>query len=160
VDEFYRIAFEGRPQQLARLMALAVDKPEPWSPEELRAALQSQLGASVSVFPSEPGTEIETRPPIRLGDVLRGGQATLESLRSIKTFAKLNVDHPESGVPYEVCKVLYYASIAAALKQYSRRISRLTNAEMQQGFNWALAQPWLDYDVRQLLQEASSALHE
>jgi hypothetical protein len=82
----------------------------------------------------------------------------IELLSLTKDFAKVNMEHPDSSLPHEVAAVLYYASIAAALVRLERRITQLSEAELQRGLNWAREQPWIDGQVKALLDSALQKL--
>ena len=81
-------------------------------------------------------------------------QPPLELLELVKDFAKANADHPENGLPKEIAAVLYYGCIAAALVRLKARISKLSDAELRRGLGWAVEQPWVDEETRQLLARA------
>lgn len=81
-----------------------------------------------------------------------------ELLELVKDFAKANLDHPESGLPAEITSALYYTSIAAALVHLDERISKLSDADLQNGLRWAQQQAWLDERTKGLLAEASKKL--
>jgi hypothetical protein len=85
------------------------------------------------------------------GELLRQPSPPLELLELVKDFAKSNADHPENGLPKEIAAVLYYGCIAAALVRLKARISKLSDAELGRGLRWAVEQPWLDKETRQLL---------
>jgi len=54
--------------------------------------------------------------------------------------------------------VLYYACIAAALLRLKARISKLSDADLSRGLRWAVEQPWLDEETKQLLAKALAGI--
>jgi len=92
------------------------------------------------------------------GDLFQHPAPALELLELVKDFAKANLEHPESGLPGEIAATLYYTSIAAALVRLDTRISQLREADLARGWQWTLAQAWLDAPTRELLTQAVARL--
>jgi hypothetical protein len=93
-----------------------------------------------------------------LGELLHHPSPPLPLLVFAKDFAKANMNHPESQLPPPVARLLYYASIAAALARRHERISRMPEAALRQGFAWAAGQTWIDELTRALFVAALGCL--
>jgi hypothetical protein len=89
-------------------------------------------------------------------DLFHHASPPLQLLRLAKEFAKAHLNHPDSPLPKEISSILYYASISVALHRLGKRITWLTEDQLRQGVENALAQPWLDDRLRALF---SSVLH-
>ena len=77
--------------------------------------------------------------PIRsFDDLLHHPHPPVELLTLTKQFAKAMVEHPESPLPREVGRLLYFASITVALIRCGQRISDLDNASLKAGLRWCL----------------------
>jgi len=74
----------------------------------------------------------------------------------VKHFAKANRNHPASALPNEIATLLYFESIAVARTRCRRRITSLSEKEIDAGIAWALAQDWVDSQTKSLLREAVS----
>jgi hypothetical protein len=156
--------FQSRAKKLASLMASGGERSRLWRPEELAAIFRHQMSAPMAV---DLGT-LDTRTAACLrtvseaqglllksfGDLFQHPAPVLELLEMVKEFAKANVDHPESGLPGEIATALYYTSIAAALVRLDKRISNLSDADLQAGLRGTMAQNWLDEPTRALLAQA------
>mgnify|MGYP005856862373 CR=1 FL=1 len=156
------------PERLSEMLGLEPDNARLWRPEELAAVFRHQMAAPVSF--DLGGADDALAKKLRLltdaqgllvksfADLFGHPCPPLELLRLTKDFAKANRDHPEALLPREIANALYFGSIAAALVRCKKRISKLTNAEMRQGFSWAASQPWVDAPLKGLLDEALAGL--
>jgi hypothetical protein len=91
-------------------------------------------------------------------DLFHHSAPPVELLELVKSFAKANLDHPESALPGEIASALYYLSIAAALVRLDQRITRLSDADLARGLQWAGEQVWLDDATKELLAKALQKL--
>jgi hypothetical protein len=136
----------------------------PWSVEESRAVLEHQLESPLAfdLGALPPGAGAECRALCAaegllvksLNDLLQHPHPPLIALEIAKDFAKACGTNPQSDIPQQVATVLYYACIAAALVRCGQRLTRLTDADLEEGFTWALAQPWLTAPIQAILTEA------
>lgn len=83
---------------------------------------------------------------------------SIEHLRQLKDFAKLNRDHPDSLIPADIGSCLYFLCIAVALIRHQNRISSLSCAELRSGIRWCLQRDWLDGESRELFMNADYLL--
>ena len=156
------------PEPLAALLAAGGPPSGLWQPEEMAAIFRHQMAALLRVDlgglarPAAERLEALVAAPAAplqsFADLLRHPSPPLELLELVKDFAKTNADHPENGLPKEIAAVLYYACIAAALLRLKARISKLSDADPGRGPRWAVEQPWLDEETKQLLAKALAGI--
>ena len=58
----------------------------------------------------------------------------------------------------EVATMLYYAALGVGLVRFGARITGLDPAALDDGFRWALEQPWLPGELRGLFVEVQRSL--
>jgi hypothetical protein len=159
---------KASPGKIAGLMDLGSHPARVWHPEELGAVYRHQMAAPISVdlegLPRPISGQLRNLTDAN-GLLLKSFQELfdharppLELLSIVKEFAKRNRGRPESLLPDEVATVLYFLSIATALLRWQERISRLSDDELQAGFKWSLAQPWIDDSGRNILTAARNCL--
>ena len=149
-----------RSSQLSDILGIGPENPRLWRPDELAAIFRHQMAAHLVFDLGSMGPPFSRRLAKlseaqglvlkSFADLLHHPSPPLELLRITKDFAKANRDHPESLLPPEIAAVLYYASIAAALVRCGARITRLSNHELQKGFQWAGSQAWIDDQMKDL----------
>ena len=155
-------------RRLAELMRLGEESTRIWHTDELGAILRHQLTVPVEfdLGGMEPGAANKLRTLASsegllvksFADLLHHPNAPLALLQLTKHFAKANGVHPESALPADVAKVLYYAAIAVALARCRRRITELDDEALWRGFTWAVQQDWVDDAMRTLLREGLAVL--
>lgn len=141
-----------------------------WRPEELGAVLSHQLSAPVEFDLGRLDARLANR--LRLAGAAKGlllrsfndlfqhQCPPLELLLLVKDFAKRHIAHPASPLPPEISRVLYFVSISAALARCGRRITRLDDARLRRGIEWAMAQPWVDDRTKGLLSQGLDAMEQ
>ena len=147
-------------ERLARLVS-AADGPEGlWRREELGAILSHQLNAPVEFELGEIGQQIQFSAEATdlasvhsFKELFEHRNPPLKLLRMTKEFAKAHLVHPETTLVKEVASALYYASIALALTRHGTRITQLKNDSLIRGFQWCLAQPWMEKHLQLLFSE-------
>lgn len=154
---------QAGPDELAGLLECASSDQPLWRMEDLGGILAHQLGLPLGVQPGlrlvAESTEAANALALTLRDVLHGpGAPSVELLAQIKQFAKQQRLAAEAALPREICTVLYYGSIAAALVRRGQRISRLSDDELVRGMSWMSGQSWVDAETRSLAREAVAAL--
>jgi len=142
-----------------------VEQGEPhWTKEDLHAILRHQLQAPLQVdlgamLPGAAG-RIEQIASARglllksFNDLLYHPHPPAELLVMTKEFAKRNLIGPESTLPGDVARVMYFSSIGVAIWKTGQNISQLPQEKIQAGIKWCLGCSWLEEEVRDLLQEA------
>src|SRR5689334_5650423 len=106
-SEFTGEVFKSSPARVARLLALAAGKPDPWLPQELRAVLAHELAKPVRFDLStlESGVAAQVKALAEadglvlksLAELLLHPRPPVELLRLVKDFAKAHQAHPESS---------------------------------------------------------------
>jgi hypothetical protein len=157
-------ATKNRRERLAEALGIGSDNTRLWQPNELEAMFRHQmaspvafdlegcdrnLAANLKILTAAQGLLVKS-----FGDLLRHPHPPLDLLRLTKDFAKRNRDNPESLIPAQIADALYYLSIAAALVQCGKRITRLTDVQLQGGFAWVEAQDWIDDEIKQVARRA------
>ncbi len=157
------------PGRLAELMGISQKVPTAWNADELGAVLRHQLTAPVQFDLAQ----LDRGDAFKLVTVADAGHLLLRSfndllhhphpplalLEMVKEFAKANLNHPDSPLPPEIANVFYYASIMSALITSRRKITKLDNAQLREGVEATLAQPWLDEPTRSLLRRGLDVLN-
>lgn len=162
------LARQATPEQLAELLAQTASPAHPWRPGELGALLRHQLAAPVEVslenLPPDLAWQLKGLSDAEglllksYADLFAHPRPPLALLRLVKEFAKAAEAAPAGPLPREVGRVLYYASIAAALARWNERITGLDEAALRQGFEWVQEQPWVDAGTRELIAQAATRL--
>jgi hypothetical protein len=137
------------PGTLASLLAPPASLPL-WNDSDLEAILLHQLRTPVGVA-GTTGT-FEEHLLAEIGDA--------QILQSIKSFCKASRDDFASGIPGDVCHVLYYAAIAAAQVHAANRLTRLDDASLATGLRWAMGRIWVPQQLKDLLHKAHDALRQ
>jgi len=114
-----------------------------WQESDLAAIVRHQLRTPVD---RSEGRTFE--------EVLLDQAANVESLRRIKELAKGWRDDPGSGIPGEVCHVIYYAAIAAARVRGEASLTTLDGASLARGLRWAVEVEWTPQPLKTLLRTA------
>ena len=139
-----------------------------WSSDDLRdvfghqwsAPLAVDLGGLGDAFAGRVKTLAASKGLLlqSFGDLLAHQRPPLELLVLTKEFAKRCLSSPHSALPHDIARVLYFASIAAALSRCSRRITTLGDQRIEQGIAWALSRTWLAEEARAVLEAGQRAL--
>jgi hypothetical protein len=87
-------------------------------------------------------------------EVLLHPTPDMARLREIKDYAKSLRDDPDSGMPSEICHVLYYAAIAAAQLNTRDLLTSLDFESLRRGLAWTLTLQWLPQSLNELFQRA------
>ena len=158
----------SRAKKLASLMSSGGERTRLWRADELAAIFRHQMSAPMVVdlgaFDTVTAARLRCLSEAQglllksFGDLFHHPAPVVELLELVKSFAKANVDHPESGLPGEVAAALYYTSIAAALVRLDVRITQLPDDELRAGLQRTVEQTWLDDKTRELLAQALARL--
>jgi len=110
-----------------------------------------------AIWPAkELAAMLSDHPQIRLArELLEDPTPSLEPLIALKDSAKRR---PTESFPPEVALLLYYGSIAAAMVRCGKRITRLRDDDLRNGFMWAIQQPWVPQSISDLFRQAISKL--
>lgn len=141
---------------LTQLIAFDGDGRAIWPVEHLRTVLQQQLSSHWQQANRTNGrlrSVLMQSAQCAVGsfhDLLQHPHPPLELLRETKDMAKEWHLDPGSPLPPEICLVLYYGSIVAALVRHNERITRLSDDDLRGGASWVIRQPWVDSATRGL----------
>jgi len=114
-----------------------------WTDADLSAMLRHQLSSGLN-----PGEAT-------IAEILAGGSAG--PLEMLKRAAKVNRARGDSGLPADLWRVLYFASIAAA-RRAGHSISELPDDELLRGFEWTAARTWVDEPIKSMMLNACSSM--
>ena len=134
------------PDALSELIAFDARGRAVWPAKQLQAMLEEPL----TKFDPDFLNHAEIRSARQL---LENADPPLELLVALKNLSKLR---PKDLFPPEVALLLYFGSIAAALVRCGRRISKLRDTDLRNGFIWAIKQPWVPEAICDVLREALS----
>jgi hypothetical protein len=152
------------PGRLASLVDLDPTSERMWTPEELGAILRHQLSVPVQFELGEAAPDLfktlqknasaQGAKITSYADLLNHPSPPIELLLLLKDFAKAAASHPDSALPSAVAKVLYYLTISVALLRHNRRITSMSDTDLQSSLRWALNLPWVEPPQRALLEQA------
>jgi len=156
------------PGALAELMKSGSNQVRAWRPEELGAVYRHQMSAVVQFdlagLGEGPARRLATLSSSEgllvrsFADLFQHPNPPVELLILTKKFAKASIGHPDSALPDEVAKVLYYTSIVVALVRCGQRITQLDDQTLKLGIEGAISRPWVDEPVRAILREGLQAV--
>ena len=162
-----KLLIASSPRSLSRLMGRQWDQ-QRLSADELGGILAEQLVSPIAPeladrhlsSPAKLRTLCgSTEPAIgTFGDLFGHAAPPLELVVMTKDYAKYLSDDPQSSLPPEVGRVLYFASIALAFTRYNKRITALDDRGLREGFKWVLAQAWTNRILRRLIEGTRAAL--
>jgi hypothetical protein len=155
--------YKTESRRLSKLLDLDKAAKDVWRPEELSDLWQHQLNAPLEVDVSTLGGEAKTRldtasstmvsPPRTFAELFHHPHPTVALLRLAHAFGKRNSQGDGNVIPKKTALMIYYASIAGALVRCGDTITTLSRAKLCEGFQWAIAQSWVDDRTRALLRE-------
>ena len=151
-------------EKLDRLFRLEENLTDLWQSDELEAIFQHQLSASPEVdlrsFDAATvdrlvsGSSQASVPPRSYRELFQQSHPSTQWLDLTKRFAKAAAN--DGSLPREIAAVLYLAAISAAWVHGHCRITELDNDALLPKIAWAVTQPWLDEQTRQLLDVAQA----
>lgn len=77
-----------------------------------------------------------------------------------KDFAKASSIHPDSPLPRDVARLLYFASIVVALLRCGEHISELNEESLRDGVASLIDQPWVNEQIRSLFREGMAYFNQ
>jgi len=158
----------AQPGSLADVLDCTENKSPLWRPAELEALLRHQMAAPVQVDLSSLApalaeqlrglSDAQALTLRSFADLFQHPQPPVELLRLVKDFAKAAHESSEGPLPPEIARVLYYASIAAALARLKTRITSLSDVQLREGFGWVQTRDWIDPATKELVNQALPCL--
>jgi hypothetical protein len=97
---------------------------------------------------------ISAKQILSLGDLLIHENPPLSQLCVAKNIAKSADVRLYAWLPSPVAYVLYISAIAAALVRCGKRITKINDAQLRQGFLWTTQQEWVWVRLRDLAESA------
>lgn len=143
---------------LSQLIAFDAEGRAIWPMESLQTLLQQQLSSHWQRSGARDQrlrslmSQLEQWAVESFHDLLQHPSPPIELLRQTKDLAKQWYQDPASGLPPEICLVLYYGSIVAALVRHNERISSLPDDDLRCGATWSAQQPWVDRQTQALFR--------
>jgi hypothetical protein len=138
--------------KLDLLLEFAEQGPAPWSKLDFRELLLAQLDMPIAETRESTNSSPDAAG-LTLRDQLVDATTSLEALIAIKNQAK-GWMRAADALPREVALVIYLMSIAAIALHHGRVVTRLSNSVLIQQVSWALAQHWIEPDLRTFLRTA------
>ena len=133
---------------LSELIAFDAQGRAVWPAKELEA----MLGQPLADF----GEQFSNQHDIRsVRELLEHSNPPMELLLDVKTLAKRR---PRNLFPPEMALLMYYGSIAAAMVRWGKRITKLRDEDLRNGFTWGITQPWVPEKICDLFRQAISQL--
>jgi hypothetical protein len=158
----------GEPRKLADMLCPGTSAALQWRDEDLRDHLRMQLAAAMDVDLSSLKAHeahslravAESRGLVlkSFSDLFQHPAPPVALLKLVKDYAKANLTHPDSPIPQDVARLLYYASSAAALIRWGDGISAMSRVELRRGFEWALQRTWVDEGTKRIFSDALTHL--
>jgi hypothetical protein len=149
---------------MSDLFHLDKDHTNLWQEDELSSILRHQLASplqpDLASFDAQAAERCFERTPVwrtrSFGELLQQHATDLDLLKLAKEFAKACAAN--RVLPASIAALLYLLSICAAFVRCDNRITELCDEELLDKIEWAIAQPWLDKDSRQLCEQAAVLL--
>lgn len=152
--------FISRPEGLKRMLSFEEEAGKNiWGPGEMAAMWLHQLGAEIETdLGSINGARLDKEMMKEFGNqsfrqLLQHSTPPVELLRLTKEFAKQTLKDSDEKQLKQLASALYYSAYAVGMMRCNTRIGSTKNPDLESGFRWAIAQPWLDDKTRILLQE-------
>jgi hypothetical protein len=92
------------------------------------------------------------------GEMLRHPRPDLEMLKFAKDFGKAVAIHEQTAWPRRVGEVLNYAAYAAALVRLREQVGKLTDADLEKGFQQLASRSWISGEIKDLFGQARAKL--
>ncbi len=151
---------------LSQLLDLDTQESASWTADELSAILAHQLAAPLAVDLKSQAPDIEEQlqqinaeqeTPIKtFADLLFHTQAPQSLTALVKEFAKRQSN--TGALSEEIISLLYVSAICASLAHGDRSISSLDDATLLANIEQLLTLPWLEAQLRDLLQRTKAQL--
>jgi hypothetical protein len=164
--------FKSTTEQVANLMLLDENAPEPWTGEDLAAMVRHQMAATLEFdlsglhlasaerrFAKECIARAKRTGLVTFGDLFRSSTPPLDLLRLSKKFFKGKAPDTSSGNPEQKLAYLFYVlSIVVAKMRTGARISNLTERQVLKAIESMLKRPWVDNEIRDWLAQGRNRI--
>ena len=133
---------------LSELIAFDAQGRAIWPAKELAAKLEEPL--------NKFGGELNCSKEIQtVRELLEHPNPPIELLIRVKDLSKRR---PRDLFPPEMALLLYYGSIAAGMVRCGKRITKLRDEDLRNGFSWAVKEQWVPEKICELFRQAMSQL--
>jgi len=128
---------------LSELIAFDAQGRAIWPARELAAKLEEPL--------TKLGGDFFARQENRSArQLLEDANPPIELLTAVKDLSKRR---PRDLFPPEMALLLYYGSIAAAMVRCGKRITKLRDEDLRNGFSWAIKERWVPEKICELFRQ-------
>ena len=141
------------PKRFDVLLDLAERPDRIWNHLDLGELLQAQL--NLPLPQTKPARHNNSAKACIRASLIEA-TTPFSELASIKDWAK-EWSRDAAG-PRDVALVIYLSAIASTLVHHGRSATRLSAESLSRQFTWALAQQWIDPELRELLRRGSDAI--
>jgi RNA polymerase sigma-70 factor (ECF subfamily) len=157
---------ESRPSELASLLSVRGTPHEDWQPQEMRDLLRHGLETLVGDYletgddaeqPGKPrghATSEETAVSITLRELLQIAKPPLGLLMAVKRHARHLAGSSASHLPDKVHRLVYFATIAAAMLRHGQSITKSSAESVRIAFARMAAEPYVEEWLRTLFESA------
>ena len=158
---------ESNPREVAFLLNVRGTRDGNWQPAELGDMLRHCLTASAREYLRDLGQSAEfaadspserAAVDMTLGELFQCAQPPLGLLIAVKRRARRLMSPGASDVPAEVHRLIYFASIAAAMARHGERISRSSLDVLRVTWEWLAAESYADDGLQRLFGTALERL--
>ncbi len=133
---------------LSELIAFDAQGRAIWPAKELAGKLEEPLGELDEDL--NCSNEIQT-----VRELLEHPNPPIELLIRVKDLSKRR---PRDLFPPEMALLLYYGSIAAAMVRCGKRITKLRDEDLRNGFSWAVKEQWVPETICELFRQGITQL--
>jgi hypothetical protein len=131
---------------------------ETWEPGELHAIWHQLMGTPLEIelagIPEAVAIDSQVRPK----DLVTMNVPPLAILIAWKDWAKAASASRHRVLPAPILKGVYWLAIATAQVRHTTRITALGDVDCCAGFDWLVAQSWLDEDSRRVAGSTRAVL--
>ena len=156
---------ESSPRELACLLSVHGTQEGNWQPAELGDMLRHCLTVPASEYLSGQSAEFAADSPsecavvdMTLGELFQCAHPPLGLLIAVKRRARRLMSPGASDMPAEVHRLIYFASIAAAMARLGERISRSSPDVLRVTWEWLAAESYADDGLQRLFATALERL--
>ena len=158
---------ESNPRELACLLSVRGTQEGNWQPAELGDMLRHCLTAPASEYLRDLGQSAEfaadspsecAAVDMTLGELFQCAQPPLGLLIAVKRTARRLMSPGASDMPAEVHRLIYFASIAAAMARHGERISGSSLDVLRVTWEWLAAESYADDGMQRLFATALERL--
>ncbi|MGA2254223.1 MAG: hypothetical protein ABSG53_06130 [Thermoguttaceae bacterium] len=158
---------ESNPVELASLLSVRGTPEGNWQPTELGDMLRDCLAAPASEYFGSLGQSAEfaadspsecAAVDMTLGELFQCAGPPLGLLIAVKQGARRLMSPGASDMPSEIHRLIYFASIAAAMVRHGERISKSSPQVLRGAWQWLAAESYAGESLQALFEAARERL--